>query len=49
LQAIDAPAERPAVRFSFSRFNTLEDIRFAVDVMAQWYNKEAKGKVSTNE
>jgi cysteine desulfurase len=49
LQAIDAPAERPAVRFSFSRFNTIEDIRFAVDVMAQWYNKEAKGKVSTNE
>ncbi len=44
LRAIDAPAERPAVRFSFSRFNTLEDINFAVEVLAQWYSQEAKAK-----
>lgn len=40
LQALDSPKNRPAVRFSFSRFTTKEDITFAVDVLAILYQKE---------
>ncbi|MDX1904896.1 MAG: aminotransferase class V-fold PLP-dependent enzyme, partial [Thermonemataceae bacterium] len=37
LQAINAPKERPAVRFSFSRFTTQEEITFATEVLAKLY------------
>ena len=34
LEAIQHPADRKAVRFSFSRYNTMDDIDFAVDQIA---------------
>lgn len=37
LQAINAPKERPAVRFSFSRFTTQAEITFATEVLAKLY------------
>jgi len=39
LQALDSSKDRPAVRFSFSRFTTKEDIIFAVDVLTSLYQK----------
>jgi cysteine desulfurase len=41
LRAIQAPADRPAVRFSFSRFNTKQDIEFAVEAVSSLYAKSA--------
>lgn len=37
LKAIDADPQRPAIRFSFSRFNTKEDVDNAVAVLAKLY------------
>lgn len=37
LQGIEALESRPTVRFSFSRFNTKEEIDYAVDCLAELY------------
>ena len=37
LEGIDAPNDRPTIRFSFSRFNTKEEIDYAVNCLAQLY------------
>ena len=38
LEGIDAPNDRPTIRFSFSRFNTKEEIDFAVDCLVKLYS-----------
>lgn len=40
LQALNTPPERPAVRFSFSRMNTLADIDFALQKVAEIYQSK---------
>jgi len=40
LQALDRPKDRPAVRFSFSRFTTQQDIEFAINALSNLYHKE---------
>ena len=37
LEGIDAPENRPSIRFSFSRFNTKEEIDYAVNSLAELY------------
>ncbi|MDG2164465.1 MAG: cysteine desulfurase family protein [Flavobacteriales bacterium] len=37
LEGIDAPNDRPTIRFSFSKFNTKEEIDFAVDCLVKLY------------
>ncbi|MCS6795853.1 MAG: cysteine desulfurase, partial [Raineya sp.] len=37
LEALKVPAERPAVRFSFSRMNTPQEIDFAIEKVAELY------------
>ncbi|PKQ66720.1 cysteine desulfurase family protein [Raineya orbicola] len=37
LEALKVPAERPAVRFSFSRMNTPQEIEFATQKLAELY------------
>ena len=39
LTAIGSPAERPSVRLSFSRYNTPEEVDYAVDQIVRLYNK----------
>ena len=39
LSAVNSPMDRPSVRFSFSRFNTKQDIDKAVSVLDKIYNK----------
>jgi len=39
LAGIDAPMDRPTIRFSFSRFNTKEEIDYAVDCLAELYSQ----------
>ena len=38
LEGIDAPNDRPTIRFSFSRFNTKEEIDYAVDCLVKLYS-----------
>ena len=38
LEGIEAPNDRPTIRFSFSRFNTKEEIDFAVDCLVKLYS-----------
>ncbi len=38
LQGIDAPEARPTIRFSFSRFNTKEEVDYAVDCLVELYS-----------
>jgi len=38
LQGIDAPETRPTIRFSFSRFNTIEELDYAVDCLVELYS-----------
>ncbi|WPP48144.1 cysteine desulfurase family protein [Catalinimonas niigatensis] len=38
LQALSADPERGAIRFSFSKYNTLEEIHYVVDKLANMYN-----------
>lgn len=38
LAGIEAPIDRPTIRFSFSRFNTKEDIDYAVDSLVSLYS-----------
>ena len=38
LEGIDAPTDRPTIRFSFSRFNTKEEIDYAVDCLVKLYS-----------
>jgi cysteine desulfurase len=40
LQAIKADADRPSIRFSFSKFNTAEEIDYAVEVLAGLFEKQ---------
>ncbi len=40
LQGIDANPECPAVRFSFSRYSTKEEVDYAVDCVLDFYNKK---------
>ncbi|MGY6559076.1 MAG: cysteine desulfurase family protein [Nitritalea sp.] len=40
LRAIGHPAEREAVRFSFSRFTRMEDVHYMVDVLSKLYVPE---------
>jgi cysteine desulfurase len=37
LEGIDAPENRPSIRFSFSRFNTKEEVDYAVNSLAELY------------
>tara|TARA_S200000501_G_C20838830_1_gene750649 strand:+ start:710 stop:1843 length:1134 start_codon:yes stop_codon:yes gene_type:complete len=37
LEGIDAPNDRPTIRFSFSKFNTKEEIDYAVDCLVKLY------------
>jgi len=37
LAGIEAPMDRPTIRFSFSRFNTKEEIDYAVTCLAKLY------------
>ena len=39
LQAISADSERPGIRFSFSKFNTAEEIDYAVEILARLFQK----------
>ena len=38
LEGIDAPNDRPTIRFSFSRFNTKEEIDYAVNCLIKLYS-----------
>ena len=38
LEGIDAPTNRPTIRFSFSRFNTKEEIDYAVNCLVKLYS-----------
>ena len=38
LEGIEAPNDRPTIRFSFSRFNTKEEIDYAVDCLVKLYS-----------
>ena len=38
LEGIDAPNNRPTIRFSFSRFNTKEEIDYAVNCLVKLYS-----------
>ena len=38
LEGIDAPMNRPTIRFSFSKYNTIEDIDYAVDCLVKLYS-----------
>ena len=38
LEGIDAPNDRPTIRFSFSKFNTKEEIDYAVDCLVKLYS-----------
>ena len=38
LEGIDAPNDRPTIRFSFSRFNTKEEIDYAVNCLVKLYS-----------
>jgi cysteine desulfurase len=40
LEGIHADTTRPNVRFSFSRYNTKDEIDFAVDVLKEAFEKE---------
>jgi cysteine desulfurase len=46
LRALCHPAERAAVRFSFSRFNTAEDIDYAVEALSAIYATEGTNSAS---
>tara|TARA_B110000503_G_scaffold140296_1_gene230756 strand:+ start:312 stop:1445 length:1134 start_codon:yes stop_codon:yes gene_type:complete len=39
LRGINSPMDRPSVRFSFGRFNTISDVDRTVEVLANIYNK----------
>jgi cysteine desulfurase len=41
LAALYPQSKRAAVRFSFSKYNTAEEIDFAVEKLAELYNVEA--------
>ncbi|MDH3708873.1 MAG: aminotransferase class V-fold PLP-dependent enzyme, partial [Cyclobacteriaceae bacterium] len=41
LSALGAPAERGSVRFSFSKFNTEEEVDYVVDKLAEIYSVKA--------
>lgn len=43
LEGINADTKRPNVRFSFSRFNTKDEIDFAIEVLKEVYEKELVG------
>ena len=38
LEGIDAPKDRPTIRFSFSRFNTKKEIDYAVNCLVKLYS-----------
>jgi cysteine desulfurase len=40
LRGIDVSMERPSVRFSFSRYNTKEEVDYAIDCLLKIYQKE---------
>ena len=37
LRALDADPERGAIRFSFSKYNTLEEVNYVIDKLAEMY------------
>jgi len=39
LRALNAVPERPSVRFSFSKFNTTDEVDYVVDTLAEMYKK----------
>ena len=41
LRAMNADPNRPAVRFSFSRFNTMDEIRYTVDKLKELFAVES--------
>ena len=46
LRALDADPERAAVRFSFSRLNTVEEVDYVVDKVAEQYPAKVASSVS---
>jgi cysteine desulfurase len=46
LRALDADAQRAAVRFSFSRLNTVEEVDYVVNKVAKLYPAKAASSVS---
>ena len=39
LEAINSDKTKPAIRFSFSKYNTKEEIDFTIDLIKNWFKQ----------